>query len=117
MQVTVGLLNSNVGKTVSGIVCQSCSDSTCTALLETISNGRITYLPLSVQDNVNVTTSEETNGFKNSTLKIEFRVVSPVVPYPSIYIRMPKTNANYMTKGTSVGNALIYNIENDVTSF
>lgn len=64
-----------------------------------------------------MTTSEQTNGFKNSTLKIEFKVVSPVVPNPSIYIRMPKANTNYMTKGTSVGNALIYNIENDVKSF
>ena len=60
---------------------------------------------------MNVTTSETMNGLNNSTLKIEFKVTNPVVPNPSIYVKLPKSNINFMSKGTSVSNSLLYNSE------
>lgn len=109
----IGLMNSNVGKTVSDIFCEACSDLSCTSTIAYFGGIRLTYKPLIVSDVVEITSSENTNGANNATLKIAFRTTSEVVIDPTIYIRLPKTNSKYLGKGTSVGYSLIYNLENN----
>ena len=66
-----------------------------------------TYIPLTVNNMVTVTGSEDVNGARNTTLSLQMTLTSPLVASGSIIVRLPKANINYLDLGTSGTQTLI----------